>query len=291
MNSTCVNSELSIILPARNEGDSLADLIPRIKSTCPAAEIIVVNDGSEDNTQSICEANQVNIIKLPRNLGNGAAIKAGARAAKGDILVFMDADGQHDPADIPVLLRELDNGYDMAVGGRDRKSNSSILRYIGNQFYNRLASWMTGHKITDLTSGYRAVRKNKFLEFVNILPNGFSYPTTITMAFFRSGYAVQYIPVNVEKDRGESHISLIKDGIKFCLIIFRIAVLYSPLKIFFPASVIMFCTGVAYYLYTYISDGRFTNMGILLFITSVLIFLIGLVSEQITFLIYLDKKK
>lgn len=291
MNSPGLNSDISIILPARNEGDSLAELIPRLKSDCPAAEIIVVNDGSEDNTQSVCESHGIHVIKHPRNLGNGAAIKAGARAAKGDILVFMDADGQHDPACIARLLQELDNGYDMVVGGRDRKSNSSLLRYLGNQFYNKLASWMTGHKITDLTSGFRAVKKDRFLEFVNILPNGFSYPTTITMAFLRSGYAVQFISINVKKDRGESHISLIKDGIKFCLIIFRIAVLYSPLKIFFPASVIMFCTGLGYYLYTYISDGRFTNMGILLFITSVLIFLIGLVSEQITFLIYLDKKK
>lgn len=285
------NTEVSIILPARNEGDSLDDLIPRIKSQFPAAELIVVNDGSDDNTQDICESHGVVIIRHPQSLGNGAAIKSGARAATGDILVFLDADGQHDPGDIPELLQELDKGYEMVVGARDRESNSSLLRYLGNQFYNLLASWVTGHKISDLTSGFRVAKKNRFLEFVNILPNGFSYPTTITMAFFRSGFSVKYVPVEVKKDRGRSHISIIKDGIRFCLIIFRIAVLYSPLKIFFPASLVIFFTGLAYYMYTYITDGRFTNMGILLFISSVLVFLIGLVSEQITFLIYLDKKK
>jgi len=286
-----MNTKVSIILPARNEADSLNELLPRIKACCSNAEILVVDDGSEDNTKDVCEKHDINVIRQPHSLGNGAAIKAGARAAKGEIIVFMDADGQHQPENIPELLAEIDNGYDMVVGARNKKANSSIIRYFGNVFYNTLASWMTGHKIIDLTSGFRVVKKNKFLDFINILPNGFSYPTTITMIFFRLGYSIKYIPVEVKKDKGESHISIIKDGIKFCLIIFRIAVLYSPLKIFFPVSLAFFCTGLIYYIYTFLSDGRFTNMGTLLFITSVFIFLIGLISEQITYLIYIEKKK
>ena len=282
---------ISIILPARNEAKSLAVLLPRIRTLFPEAEIVVVDDGSEDDTAGICKDPGVRYIRLPNSLGNGAAIKTGARLAKGDIFIFMDADGQHRAEDITGLLNGLQEGYDMVVGSRSKSSNSSMARYLGNKFYNILASWMTGHRIIDLTSGFRAVRAEKFLDFLNILPNGFSAPTTITMAFFRSGYPVNYVPVEVRKDEGESHIKLFRDGIRFFLIIFRIAVLYSPLKIFFPASLSIFFTGLGYYLYTYLTDGRFTNMSILLFVTSVIVFLIGLISEQITFLIYLDKKK
>ena len=283
-------NKVSIILPARNEAQSLQVLLPRLRDMYPDAEILVIDDGSDDATFPICKESGINTIRLPVSLGNGAAIKAGARAAMGDVLVFMDADGQHQPDDVKNLLGFIDNGYDMVVGSRSRRSQRSLIRYIGNLFYNLLASWMTGHKIIDLTSGFRAIRKEKMLDFLNIIPNGFSAPTTITMAFFRAGYSVKYTPIDVKRDAGESHINLIKDGIRFCLIIFRIAVLYSPLKLFFPTSLAIFITGLGYYLYTYFTDGRFTNMGILLFITSVIIFLIGLISEQITFLIYLDKR-
>lgn len=286
-----MKSNISVILPAKDEAHSLDELLPKIKIYCPEAEVLVVDDGSTDDTAEVCKRHNINLIKQPHTLGNGAAIKRGARAASGEIYVFMDSDGQHKPEDIPKLLEELDHGYDMVVGGRFKESHGSLIRYIGNQFYNILASWVTGHKIIDLTSGFRVVKAKKFLDFVNILPNGFSYPTTITMVFFRVGYSVKYLPVEMKKDKGRSHINILKDGVKFFLIIFRIAVLYSPLKIFFPVSLAFFFTGLSYYLYTYLTDGRFTNMAILLFITSVFIFLIGLISEQITYLIYLDKKK
>jgi glycosyltransferase involved in cell wall biosynthesis len=282
---------LSIILPSRNEAKPLKLLLPELHRLYPQAELLVVDDGSEDDTEAVCNQPGVRIIKLPESLGNGAAIKAGARAAQGEILIFMDADGQHQPKDVQRLIDGLEGGYDMAVGSRDGRANRSVVRYLGNQFYNLLASWVTGHKVVDLTSGFRAAHAVKFIDFLNILPNGFSAPTTITMAFFRAGYSVKYVPVDVKRDEGRSHINLFRDGIRFLLIIFRIAVLYSPLKIFFPASATIFITGFGYYLYTYLSDGRFTNMGILLFITSIIVFLIGLISEQITFLIYLDKKK
>src|SRR5690606_15723837 len=171
--------------------------------------------------------------------GNGAAIKSGARAASGDVIVFMDADGQHDPADIPRLLARLDDGYDMVVGARQAGSQASAARGLANACYNRLASYMTGHRVEDLTSGFRAVRAGKFREFLYLLPNGFSYPTTSTMAFFRAGYSVAYEPIHAAKRIGNSHIQPLKDGVRFFLIIFKIATLFSPLKMFLPLALLM----------------------------------------------------
>jgi glycosyltransferase involved in cell wall biosynthesis len=220
-------------------------------------------------------------------MGNGAAIKRGVRAAGGEVVVFMDADGQHDPSSIPVLLKKLEEGYEMAVGARSASGQASIGRGIANALYNRIASWMTGQQIMDLTSGFRAVRARHFREFLHILPNGFSYPTTITMAFFRSAYPVAYVPIDVSARVGlPSHIRPIKDGVRFLLIIFKIATLYSPLKLFAPIGLGFFMTGLAYYSYTFFTEGRFTNMSMLLFSAAVIVFLVGLVSEQITSLTY-----
>lgn len=281
----------SIILPAKNEAVSLDALLPRIKDCCPDAEILVVDDGSEDNTIEICNKHKIIVTSHPYSKGNGAAIKTGARKATGDILVFMDADGQHSPEDIKKILAEIDNGNDMVIGARERSSQSSFPRYMANLFYNKLASYMSGHKILDLTSGFRAVKSSVFKNYLFLLPNGFSYPTTITMALFRSGYSIKYVPIFCEKRTGNSHIKLVKDGLRFLLIIFRVTSLYSPLKIFGPASLALFITGFSYYAYTYYYLGRFTNMSILLFLTSIIVFLIGLLSEQITFLIYSKNQK
>lgn len=282
--------KLSIILPAHNESVSLRLILPRLKELYGDAEIIVINDASDDETQEICRENNINVINHKYQKGNGAAVKTGARNATGDYIVFMDADSQHSPEDVGKLLACIHDGYDMAVGARQKGAQVSILRSIANKFYNIFASWITGHRIDDLTSGFRAVNAEKFREFIMLLPNGFSYPTTITMAFFRSGYSVKYVPVDVNKRYGKSHIKPITDGIRFLLIIFKVGTLYSPLKIFFPVSIMFFITGVAYYMYTFLSSARFTNMGVLLLTTSVLIFLIGLVSEQLTMLIYRDRK-
>ena len=278
--------KLSIILPAKNEAEGLKSFLPRLRKQQPHAEIIVVNDGSSDNTAEVCLANGVFVVTHPYSMGNGAAIKSGARHATGDVLVFMDADGQHQPEDIPRLLAHIDNGYDMAVGARDGDSQASKARGFGNALYNRLATYMTGHEIKDLTSGFRAAKAHKFREFLHLLPNGFSYPTTCTMAFFRSGYSVIYEPITAPKRIGNSHLNVMKDGFRFLLIIFKIGTLHSPLKLFLPISLSFFFTGLAYYLYTLASVGRFTNMSALLFSTSTIIFLIGLVSEQITSLLY-----
>lgn len=284
-------SRFSIIIPARNEAVALRNLLPELKARYPEAEILVVDDGSTDDTRQVCDSVGVTVICNVYGMGNGAAVKRGARAAGTDILVFMDGDGQHQPKDVARLLEMLELGYDMVVGARGRSSQAGIHRAVANDFFSRLASWVVGHPIADLTSGFRAVRGDKFRQFLYLLPNGFSYPTTITMSFFRAGYSVGYVPIEAPlRNSGSSHIRPVRDGMRFLLIIFRIGTLYSPLKLFFPISAGFFMMGVGYYLYTYLTLHRFTNMSALLFITSLLIFMMGLISEQVTNLIYRDDR-
>ncbi|WP_158885965.1 glycosyltransferase family 2 protein [Rhodanobacter sp. L36] len=276
----------SIILPAKNEAPALTKLLPRLRRAYPDAELVVVDDGSTDETRAVCVGNEVTCLSSPYSMGNGAAIKRGARHASGEVLIFMDGDGQHDPADIDRLLSKLDEGYDMVVGARDWSSQAGVGRGVANTIYNWLATRMTGHPILDLTSGFRAVRAEKFREFLHLLPNGFSYPTTSTMAFFRSAYPVAYVPITAAQRIGKSHIKPIRDGLRFLLIIFKIATLYSPLKLFVPASAAFFLLGCLNYAWTFTHQGRLTNGSTLMWSAGVIIFLIGLVSEQITSLTY-----
>ena len=245
-------NKFSIVLPAKNEAKSLKTLLPNLRDLFPEAEIIVVNDGSTDNTVKICQDNHVICITHAYSMGNGAAIKTGARIATGDIIVFMDADGQHDPGDITHLLAKIDDGHEMVVGARTVGSQSSLARRIANTIYNRLASYMTEHDIQDLTSGFRAVRARHFLKFLYMLPNGFSYPTTSTMAFFRSGLPVAYVPIQTTKRTGKSHIKLLKDGFRFFVIILKIGSLFSPMRFFLTISAALLLTGVFYYAYTFL---------------------------------------
>lgn len=280
--------KLSIILPAKNEAASLGDLLTALHQLMPTAERLVIDDGSTDATAQIAQEHGARVISHPYSLGNGAAVKTGARAARGEILIFMDADGQHDPADIPRLLAKLEAGYDMAVGARSDASQASWGRGLANRLYNRLASYMTGQPIADLTSGFRAVRADKFRAFLYLLPNGFSYPTTITMAFFRAGYAVGYEPIHAGRRLGKSHIHPLKDGLRFLLIIFKVGTLYSPLKLFVPVALLHGFAGLGYYAFTYAMQSRLSLATLFLLSSSVTIFLIGLVSEQITQLMYKD---
>lgn len=285
-------SSVSIVLPAKNEEAGLRKTLPLLRKLHPAAEIIVVNDGSVDSTESVVKSvNGVICVNHPVSIGNGGAIKSGARIATGDIIVFLDADGQHDPRDVSRLLEPFSRGFDMVVGARDRNSQASVCRSAANRFFNRLASLMTGFEVKDLTSGFRAVRREKFLTILYLLPNKFSYPTTSTMAFFRSGYFVDYIPIKAAEREGMSHIKIFRDGIRFLIIILKVGALFSPMRFFLPISSCLFLMATGYYLYTLLGHGRFTNMGVLLYISSLTTFLIGIVSEQVSALHYKDTSR
>jgi glycosyltransferase involved in cell wall biosynthesis len=280
--------KVSIVIPAKNEAESVGTLVQDLRAAMPHAEIIVVDDGSTDATAANARSAGARIVRHPTSRGNGAAVKSGARASTGDVLVFMDADGQHRAQDVLQLLAGLAEGYDMVVGARAATAHASLFRRAANFVYNSLASAITGHPIADLTSGFRAANARRFRQFLPLLPNGFSYPTTITMAFLRAGYGVTFALVNVRARTAKtrSHIRPLRDGARFFVIIFRVGTLYAPLKIFVPLSALFFAAGAAYYAYTFITAGRFTNLGALLFSTSAVVFLIGLLSEQITTLLY-----
>ncbi len=279
--------ELSIVIPARNEAAALRSLLPELRQRFPQAEILLVDDASEDETPALGREHGCRVISHPYRIGNGAAVKTGLRAATGAVTALMDGDGQHRPEDLERLLDRFGaGGFDMVVGARSMEGHASHRRWAANGVFNRLASWMTNQRVLDLTSGLRVARTDRLREFLCLMPNGFSYPTTITMSFFRSGYSVDYLPVEVRERAGESHIRPLRDGVRFLLIIFRIGTLYSPLKLFLPVSLVLFALATAVYAYTYASEGRFTNMSALLYSTSLLTFLIGLVSEQITNLMF-----
>lgn len=277
---------LSIVIPAKNEAGAIGTVVAGARKAYPDAEIIVVDDGSTDDTAAVAREAGATVVQHPESLGNGAAVKAGARAATGSIIAYMDGDGQHDAGEFAPLMQKLDEGFDMVIGARSSGSHANVGRLAANGLYNVIASWLTGRRIPDLTSGFRVVRAELFKKFLYLLPNGFSYPTTITMAFLRAGHPIRFEPIPVAKRIGKSHIRPIRDGVRFMVIIFKIATLYSPLKIFLPVSIGFFMTGIGWYAYTFSTMGRFTNMSMLLFSASVIVFLIGLISEQITALTY-----
>jgi glycosyltransferase involved in cell wall biosynthesis len=276
--------ETSIIVPVYNEAENLKKLIGQIHSLrLPDSEIIVVDDGSNDGSAAIAMAAGANVVRHPYNIGNGAAVKSGMRAAKGRFIVMMDGDGQHKPEDIPKLLADADR-YHMVVGARAKGSKLRMHRNLANLVYNLLASYVTRFKVQDLTSGFRVIRRRDALRFIDLLPNTFSYPTTLTLACLRSGLTVQYVPIQTLYRAGQSKISLVTDGIRFLLIITKIATLFAPFRVFLPVSVFFFLGGIGNYIYTYLTQNRFTNMSVFALTTAVIIFMLGLISEQIALL-------
>jgi len=276
--------ETSIIVPVYNEAENLKKLIGQIHSLrLPDSEIIVVDDGSNDGSAAIAMAAGANVVRHPYNIGNGAAVKSGMRAAKGRFIVLMDGDGQHKPEDIPKLLADADR-YHMVVGARAKGSKLRMHRNLANMIYNLLASYVTRFKVQDLTSGFRVIRRRDALRFIDLLPNTFSYPTTLTLACLRSGLTVQYVPIQTLYRAGQSKISLVTDGIRFLLIITKIATLFAPFRVFLPVSVFFFLGGIGNYIYTYVTQNRFTNMSVFALTTAVIIFMLGLISEQIALL-------
>ena len=272
--------EVTILLPAYNEEGVIGLTIQKLRELYPDFEILVVDDGSTDNTKKEAMDAGAKVWPHPYNIGNGAAIKSGLRCARGEWVVMMDADGQHDPDDIARLL-EYKDSFDMVVGARSKSSETSLHRDIANTVYNWFASYVTKFKVEDLTSGFRMVRSSTVRQFIYLLPNTFSYPTTLTMAYLRSGRTVKYIPIETKYRLGKSKIKLFQDGSRFFLIITKVATLFSPLRVFLPVSFAFFITALGYYFYTFITAGRFTNMSALLFNSSIIIFMIGLVAEQI----------
>jgi glycosyltransferase involved in cell wall biosynthesis len=273
--------KVSIIIPAYNEADNIESVLLEIKERYPGFELIVVDDGSTDDTIQVGQKAGATVYSHPYNIGNGAAVKTGIRVAKGGILVFMDGDGQHRPEDIGKMLEWFPE-YDMVVGARARGGQASFDRAIGNQVYNWMASYVTKFPVKDLTSGFRAVKADIAKSYIYLLPNTYSYPTTITLGVLRDGRSVRYMPISALKRRsGKSRIRLFSDGARFLMIIIKICTLYSPLRVFLPVGFIMFSLGFVRYVYSFLTQGRFTNMSALLFISSIIIFMIGLVSEQI----------
>ena len=276
-----MNPHVSIVIPAHNEMHNISDVVSEVKGLHPDAEIIVINDGSSDDTAKVAHNAGAIVFSHPYNIGNGAAVKTGIRMAKGDILVFLDGDGQHKPEDIGRML-EMFPEYDMVVGERKRGGQASFNRAIGNQVYNWLATYVTKFSVKDLTSGFRAIKADIAKSYIYMLPNTYSYPTTITLGVLRDGRSVKYLPIETQKRKsGKSSISLVKDGVRFLMIIIKICTLYSPLRVFLPVSAFMVLLGCGRYFYSYVTEGRFTNMSALLFTAAVTIFMMGLISEQI----------
>ena len=274
-------AKVSVVIPAFNESESIADLVHAIQRRYPDFEIVVIDDGSADNTAEVAADAGARVFIHPYNIGNGAAIKSGIREATGDIFVFMDGDGQHNPEDIEEMLAHLPE-FDMVVGARGKGSQASVGRGIGNRIYNWLGSYVSKFPIEDLTSGFRAVKAEIARSFLYLLPNTYSYPTTITLGVLRSGRSLKYIPITTQPRRkGSSNIRLLQDGVRFFMIIIRICTLYSPMRVFLPVSFVMFVLGTIRYAYSFITEGRFTNMSALLYVASIIIFMMSLISEQI----------
>jgi glycosyltransferase involved in cell wall biosynthesis len=276
--------EISIVVPVFNEAGNLARFLGKIQALKLAqTEIIVVDDGSTDGSAEVALHAGANVIRHPYNIGNGAAVKTGIRAARGRLIVLMDGDGQHQPEDIPKLIADSTN-YHMTVGARAKGSKLRFHRYAANALYNLFASYVTRFKVQDLTSGFRVLSRRDALRFIDLLPNTCSYPTTLTLAFLRSGLTVKYVPIQTLYRSGQSKISLVTDGVRFFLIIAKIATLFSPFRVFLPVSTLFFLAGMSNYAYTYLTEHRFTNMSALMFTAAVIVFMLGLISEQIALL-------
>jgi glycosyltransferase involved in cell wall biosynthesis len=281
MDATSNAAATSIVIPAFNEAASIGPLVTALRAAAPWHEVIVVDDGSDDATGERASGAGAHVLKHPYNKGNGAAVKTGIRYASGAFVLIIDADGQHPPADAVRLVSYL-GAYDLVVGARSARTQSSTTRRMGNAALNWIASYLTECAIPDLTSGFRAARREYLVEFIHLLPNGFSTPTTTTLAFLKAGYSVRFEPIDAAPRQGLSKIRLGSDGVGFLMILLKIITLFSPLRIFLPISVTCFAVGAAYGIWTILTQSHVTNSSVLLILLSVVIFLVGLVSEQIS---------
>jgi glycosyltransferase involved in cell wall biosynthesis len=273
-------ASVSIVIPAMNEAGAIGDVITRLRTAAPWREILVVDDASSDRTAEDARASGARVIRHPYNKGNGAAVKTGIRHATGEYVLIVDADGQHSPDDARRLVERLGE-YDLVIGARAPSSQATVGRRSGNALLNALAGYLSGRPIPDLTSGFRAARRDCLREFLHLLPNGFSTPTTTTLAFIRAGYNVAFEPIEARQRTGQSKIRFARDGARFFLILLKIITLFSPLRIFMPVSALAFGVGTAYGLVNFVVDGRIPNGAVVLILFAVIVFLVGLVSEQV----------
>jgi glycosyltransferase involved in cell wall biosynthesis len=274
-------TETSVVIPAFNEAASIGAVVSDLAAAAPWREILVVDDGSSDDTGAHASAAGARVLRHPYNKGNGAAVKTGIRQATGAFILIADGDGQHRPADAARLVAHLGT-YDLVVGARSRQTHASISRRIGNAMLNAIASFLTEQPVPDLTSGFRAARRENLLEFIHLLPNGFSTPTTTTLAFIKAGYSVRFEPVDAAQRAGVSKIRLGSDGFHFFLILLKVITIFSPLRLFVPVSGAAFVVGAGYGVWTIATQSHVTNSSVLLIVLSVVILLVGLVSEQIS---------
>jgi len=281
--------QTSVVIPAFNEEAAVGPLIAELLTVARWREVLVIDDGSTDGTAQQARTAGARVISHPYNKGNGAAVKTGIREASGACILIIDADGQHRPADAVRLVAHV-GAYDLVVGARSQGSQASWARRAGNSLLNAIAGYLAGQPIPDLTSGFRAAKRECLLDFVHLLPNGFSTPTTTTLAFMKAGYSVRFEPIEAARRRGESKIKLGSDGVNFSLILLRIITIFSPLRIFLPVSAAAFMAGAAYAIWTIATQSHVTNSSVLLILLSVVIFLIGLVSEQISSLRFEGRK-
>ena len=278
---TRLSNSTTVIVPAFNEEASIGPLVSGLRAAADWGEILVVDDGSRDETAERARAAGARVIRHPYNKGNGAAVKTGIRNATGSFVLIIDADGQHRPGDAPRLVAHLGE-YDLVVGARSSETQATAARRYGNAMLNWIASYLTERPIPDLTSGFRAARRACLVEFLHLLPNGFSTPTTSTLAFLKAGYSVRFEPIEAGRREGESKIHLAADGVSFLLILLKVITIFSPLRIFLPISAGAFLVGAAYAIWTILTQSHVTNSSVLLILLSVVIFLVGLVSEQIS---------
>lgn len=272
--------QTSVVIPAFNEADGIADVVSGLLGSAAWHEILVVDDGSTDATSAAAQAAGARVVRHPYNKGNGASVKSGIREATGEYVLIIDADGQHEPADATRLVSRLGD-YDLVIGARAHATQATVARRLGNHLLNGLASYLTGRPIPDLTSGFRAARRQHFREFIHLLPNGFSTPTTTTLAFIKAGYNVVFEPVEARLRVGQSKIRLLRDGAKFSLIVLKVVTIFSPLRVFLPVSLASFAVGLGYAMWTIATQSHVTNSSVLFIMLGVIVFLMGLVSEQI----------
>jgi len=276
-----MTTSTSVVIPAYNEAAAIGPVVAGLRGAATWHEILVIDDGSNDGTADRAAAAGARVIRHPYNKGNGAAVKTGIRQSTGRYILIMDGDGQHQPADAPRLVAHLE-AYDLVIGARSGPSHANLVRRAGNQALNAVAGYLAERSIADLTCGFRAAARDGLLEFLHLLPNGFSTPTTTTLAFIKAGYSVRFEPIEAAKRHGQSKIRLGADGVRFLLILLKVVTIFSPLRIFLPVSGAAFLLGASYAGWTIVTQSHVTNSSVLLILMSVVILLVGLVSEQIS---------